>query len=366
MFIPTSSTLNPLIALKALFSKKLESKDRLMYFSFARAGLITAIESIRSNNGISGNSIIWLPAYICDTVVIILREYSINCKYYRVTEDLNPDFNSLERENIAPNDFFLLVHYFGFSISQDEALNFCAKKKIFLIEDCAHSIVRNLGGGDIGMKGDAGIFGLRKALPIPNGGILYLKEGAFVLPKTLFSYPSEYRGILKMVLQWFFQKIGIPWSIKYNLVNKNYYPNMPKNYYFFNCREYISKFSEKIINATDLTVVASIRRKNFQLLFDNLSHIDSIKIPKSLKLNNPDIVPWIFFFYHNDSERIINALIRNGVMASTFPTLPLDVFNNPDWATENSMYRNGITLPIHQDISKEKMKKMIDLIRLHA
>lgn len=366
MFIPSSATLSPIVALKSLFSKKLEPKDRLMYFSFARAGLITAIESIRCKNEISGKSNIWLPAYICDTVVIILREYSVNCKYYKVTEDLKPDFEALEKEDIRPNDFFLLVHYFGFSISQKEALDFCKRKKLFLIEDCAHSIVRNIGKSIIGTQGDAGIFGLRKALPIPNGGILYLKEGGFVLPKTLFTYPSEYRGMLKMILQWFFQKIGISWNAKHNFVNKSNYPTMPKNYYFINCRESIGKWSEKIINATNLTEVANSRRENFQFLFDNLSAVESIKIPTSLNLDDQEIVPWIFFFYHNESERIINMLIKNGVTASTFPTLPLDVFNNPDWSTENTMYRKGITLPIHQDVTKIKMQKMVNLIKMHA
>ena len=337
-----------------------------MYFSFARAGLITAIESIRYNNGILGKSNIWLPAYICDTVVIVLREYSVNCKYYKVTVDLKPDFDALEKEDIHPGDFFLLVHYFGFSISQKETVDFCLRKKMFLIEDCAHSIVRNIGKSIIGTRGDAGIFGLRKVLPIPNGGILYLKEGSFVLPKTLFYYPSEYRGVLKMILQWFFQKIGISWSVKHKLVNKNDYPSMPKNYYFFNCRESISKWSEKIINATNLTKVANSRRENFQFLFDNLSGIESIKIPASLNLDNQEVVPWIFFFYHAESEKIINMLIENGVSASTFPTLPLDVFNNPDWAAENAMYRMSVTLPIHKDVTKIKMQKMVNLIKMHA
>ena len=59
-------------------------------------------------------------------------------------------------------------------------------------------------------------------------------------------------------------------------------------------------------------------------------------------------------------------LIQNGIIASTFPTLPSDVFNNPDWATENAMYRLGITLPIHQDVTKIKMKKMVNLIKQYA
>ena len=34
----------------------------------------------------------------------------------------------LDKENIKQQDFFLLVHYFGFSISQQETLDFCQSK----------------------------------------------------------------------------------------------------------------------------------------------------------------------------------------------------------------------------------------------
>ncbi|WP_443640349.1 DegT/DnrJ/EryC1/StrS family aminotransferase [Candidatus Njordibacter sp. Uisw_039] len=366
MFIHTSATLNPIVAFKAIFSNKNKKEEKLKYFSFARGALITAIESIRINNNISDPSSIWLPAFICDTVVIILKEYSVNCKYYKVTDNLEPDFTLLEAENIKPNDFLLLVHYFGFSISQEETVRFCHNKNIFLIEDCAHSIVKNIGKSKIGTQGDAGIFGLRKALPIPNGGVLFLKKGQFFLPKTLYSYPSEYRGVLKMVVQWFFQKMGRSWKIKSKHVNKDDYPVMPKNYYYFDCQETIGKWSEKIINTVELNNVVAQRRENYQMLFKELSSVKSIKIPKPLNLENEEIAPWIFFFYHKESERIINMLRDNGISASTFPTLPEDVFDNPVWRTENKMYRESVTLPVHQDVTKDEIKKIIKLVLAHA
>jgi len=362
MFIHTSSTLNPMLTFKAIFSKKMKQEERLRHFSFARGALITAIESIRQNNSISEVSTIWLPAFICDTVVIILREYSVNCKYYKVTKDLEPDFNELDKENIKQQDFFLLVHYFGFSISQQKTLDFCKSKNQFLIEDCAHSIVKNIGSSKIGTQGDAGLFGLRKALPIPNGGVLFLKKGQFFFPKTLHSYPSVYRGILKMTAQWFFQKMGISWRVKVKHVNKNDYPLMSKNFYYFDIQESIGKWSEKIIQSIDLDKVVEKRRQNYQALMRGLSEVESIQIPKALNLENEEIAPWIFFFYHNESERIINTLIDNGVSASTFPTLPEDVFDSPDWKAENKMYRESVTLPVHQDVSKAQVNKMIKLV----
>ena len=366
MFVHVSPTLNPITALKALFSSRLEEEQRLRYFSFARGALITAIESLRQHNKISETSRIWLPAFICDTVVILLREYSIECKYYHLTIDLEPDFSVLENEDVTKNDFFLLVHYFGFPIAQDRAVDFCNRKGLLLIEDCAHSIANNVGKGKIGTRGEAGVFGLRKVLPIPNGGILYLKNARFCSPATLYTTPSVYRRVTKMMAQWFFQIAGRSWALKQQLINKDDYPTLPDNYYHFDYNEAIGKWSEKIISATNINKVMHSRRQNFQILLEELMHIPSITIPATLKLDDPETVPWIFYFYHDESERVINTLIKNGISAAFFPTLPADIFNNKDWEAENDMYRRSVTLPIHQDMAHRQIRAVANLIKAHV
>lgn len=122
------------------------------------------------------------------------------------------------------------------------------------------------------------------------------------------------------------------------------------------------------MSVTDADKVFIRRRENFKLLHTKLSRNKSIRIPifLSLTLENTEAVPWTFFFYHKESERLINLLIDNGVSASYWPTLPKDIFNNPDWPTENTMYRDGICLPIHQDVSKFQVNKMVQLVLDHA
>lgn len=363
MFIHVSASLSPITAIKALFVKGANPKDaRIKYFSFSRGALITAVESLRHKYRISNPLVMWLPAFICDTVPIILKEYSIECRYYRVNSDLSPDLESLEGERFEENNFFLLVHYFGFLIPQQPIIDLCNKRKMLLIEDCAHSIVRDIGAGKIGTMGEAGIFGLRKALPIPNGGALFLKACKLREPKTLFLLQSEYRHPIKMIVQWLCQSIGISWTKRKTLVDKNIYPKMSENYYFLNCNEDISWWSKKIISAIDIDYAIERRRKNFDMVHKFLSKFETIKIPLNANINDKDVVPWIFFFYHNESEKIINALIQAGISASTFPTLPAEIFNSEDWPLDNQMYRDGITLPIHQDISSKKMLKMLRTI----
>ncbi len=366
MFVHVSPTLDPITALKALFSGPLQQEQHLKYFSYARGALITAIESLRQHHKISGTSTIWLPAFICDTVVVLLRDYSIDCKYYHVTNDLEPNFRALENKDISKNDFFLLVHYFGFPIAQDKAVHFCNRKGLLLIEDCAHSIVKNVGKSKIGTCGEAGIFGLRKALPIPNGGILYLKNAQPCSPRTLHTTQSVHRRVTKMMVQWCFQIAGRSWKLKQEIINKDIYPTLPDNHYHFDYNEAIDKWSEKIISATNINKVITSRRRNFQVLVEELTHLPSITIPGTLNLDDPETVPWIFFFYHNESERLINILIQNGISASFFPTLPIDIYNNNDWEVENSMYRRSVALPIHQNMTQRQLRALVSLIKIHT
>mgnify|MGYP001061640218 CR=1 FL=1 len=368
MFITNSPTLNPLTAIKAFFPNKLITHDRLRYFSLAREALITAIESIKYNNHTTEASTIWVPAFICDTVINILKEHSVNFKYYKVTKDLVPDFKRLETEKIVSNDIFLLVNYFGFSICQKKALDFCKNKKIFLIEDSAHSVVRKIGENEVGTGADAIVFGLRKTFPVPNGGALFLKHGDFISPTKISSNSSEYRGVMKMIVQWLFLKVGLSWNISVKHIKKGNYPVTSDKYCRLDQKKTFLHWSQKIMSVTDADKVFIRRRENFKLLHTKLSRNKSIRIPifLSLTLENTEAVPWTFFFYHKESERLINLLIDNGVSASYWPTLPKDIFNNPDWPTENTMYRDGICLPIHQDVSKFQVNKMVQLVLDHA
>lgn len=366
MFVHVSPTLNPITALKALFSSRLEQEQGLKYFSYARGALITAIESLRQHHNISGASTIWLPAYICDTVVILLRDYSINCKYYHVTSDLEPDFCALEKEAVRKGDFFLLVHYFGFPIAQSKTVDFCNKNGLILIEDCAHSIVKKVGQSKIGTRGEAGIFGLRKVLPIPNGGVLYLKNARISLPRRLYTAQSEYRKVTKMIVQWVFQIAGRSWRLRDGIISKDNFLSLPGNHYYFDYSEGISKWSEKIISATKINKVMNSRRRNFQVLMEAVANIPAITIPVTLNLEDSETVPWIFFFYHEESERLINILIKNGISACFFPTLPIDIYDNNDWEVENVMYRRSVALPIHQDMTQRQLKALVSLIKTHA
>lgn len=367
MFIHVSPTLSPITALKALLGNSLQPPKGIRYFSCARGALITAIESLKQHHNLSGVVTVWLPAFICDMVVILLKNYSINYKYYHVTNNLEPDFNALEKQRFNKNDFFLLVHYFGFPMEQDKTADFCGRKGLILIEDCAHSIVKEISKSKIGTRGEAGIFGLRKILPLPNGGILYLKDAPFCSPRVLYTTQPIYRQITKMIAQWFFQKIiGHSWKLKHEIINKDIYSAFPDNYYNFDYSEPIDKWAEKIIAVTNISKVIDLRRRNFQILMETLSSLPSITIPETLNLNEREAVPWIFFFYHNDAERLINFLIKNGVSAAFFPTLPADVRDHSDWKAENLMYKKSVSLPIHQDVNQKQLKRIASLIKIHG
>ena len=75
---------------------------------------------------------------------------SIRCINYPITRKLEPNWSETTDRSFSEGDIFLLVHYFGFEMPTKKAVSFCKKNKMYLIEDCAHSIVPRIEKDGIG------------------------------------------------------------------------------------------------------------------------------------------------------------------------------------------------------------------------
>tara|TARA_B100000029_G_scaffold495098_1_gene559689 strand:- start:7627 stop:8745 length:1119 start_codon:yes stop_codon:yes gene_type:complete len=352
----SSPALSPLTFLNCFFKKDKNLIEDAIYYSYARGALITAIQSIKNSKKMEKYPRVWVPSFICDTVFFLLDHYKIEYSPYPITEDLLPDWKSLENYIFSPNDVFVLVYFFGFPMGISDAKAFCEKKNILLVEDCAHSIVKNIKSNGIGTHGVAAIFGLRKIIPIPNGGFLYMKDMAIQTPPAISRAKGIYRHPVKMMLQWFTRKPGIrPPGINY-YVDKSKLNSFQPNYHLFNFQESMSFFGKKVRNATDFDHVLEARKRNYRIYMEELRNLKLISIPKTLRDIDQEATPWVFFFFFKDAEWLINTLRKNGIFAGDFPNLHPSIFENPDYPRDNLMYRNSITLPVHQDLSVKTVK----------
>jgi dTDP-4-amino-4,6-dideoxygalactose transaminase len=352
----SSPALSPLTFMQSLTASRAETISGATYYSYARGALIAALHSIKISKQMVSYPRVWAPAFICDTVFFLLEHYQIEYSCYPVNDDLLPDWNYLERCTFSNNDVLLLVYYFGFPMGISAAKSFCQKNRLLLIEDCAHSITQEIKPDQIGTHGVAAIFGLRKIIPIPNGGFLYMKNTLLSPPPGVSNLPSIYRRPSKMVLQWLIDKLHFKPPGLWNKINKSSINTFERNYDLFNFQEAMSGWGKKILNVTDIDYVIQARKRNYEIYCRELSHLKQIRIPSTLLAHHQQATPWVFFFFFDKAEWLINKLRKRGIFAGDFPNLHPAIFGNPAYPKTNLMYQQSITLPVHQDLSQKKVR----------
>ena len=121
--------------------------------------------------------VLYAPSYICVEAVEPLESMGQRLCFYPVLDSLEPDLAWLESQVHDEAKAFLLVHYFGFPNAIEKAIEFCQRRGLLLVEDCAHSFLSRHRGQAIGTFGDTGFYSFYKMLPIPAGAGLVERGG---------------------------------------------------------------------------------------------------------------------------------------------------------------------------------------------
>ncbi|KJR99404.1 MAG: hypothetical protein VR68_09195 [Peptococcaceae bacterium BRH_c4a] len=190
MFIPESPVLKITHLIKKNGSKSgiFNVFTRSAVFNSGRAALSYGLKCLDISR-------VWVPAYICQSVLAPFNNLGIEVQFYDVDERLRPVLDILPREK----DALLLVHFFGMCQEAREIKQYCREKGIYLIEDCAHIIPDVYGDTIAGTYGDIAFFSFRKQLPVPDGGMLVINN-----PGISFINQNSNIGhfpIKKMVIQ---------------------------------------------------------------------------------------------------------------------------------------------------------------------
>lgn len=171
-------------------------------YSFASArGALTSL--LLSKDIGKGDEVI-LQAFTCVAVANSILATGAKPIYVDVTDDFVVDPNSLKRKINSKTKAIILQHTFGIPAFSNKLVEVLKSKKIFIIEDCAHTIGGTFKGQKLGSIGDASVFsfGRDKAFSCVSGGMAITNNtqtGEFI--KKFWdkeSYPSWF---------WTFQRL---------------------------------------------------------------------------------------------------------------------------------------------------------------
>jgi dTDP-4-amino-4,6-dideoxygalactose transaminase len=128
--------------------------------------------------GIAPGERVLVPAFNCASLVEPIRRYGAKAAFYKIDADCSADFDDIERRIDSTTRAIVVIHYFGFPERLERFRELCARRGVYLIEDCAHVLTGAAGAIPLGATGDVSIFSWRKFLPVGDGGQLVINTGS--------------------------------------------------------------------------------------------------------------------------------------------------------------------------------------------
>jgi dTDP-4-amino-4,6-dideoxygalactose transaminase len=190
--------LNPVLSLGMCFSggtppvPSILDTGEAVFTSAGRMAIALALEHM----GVKAGERILMPAYHCIVMVEALSHVQAVPSYYRLRDDLSPDYDDLDAKVDGTTRALLLPHYFGFPQDMSKARRFCDDRGIKLIEDCAHAFFGARNGQPLGSWGDYAIGSVVKFFPASDGGFLVSRHGGL---RSLRMTPQGMRATLGAV-----------------------------------------------------------------------------------------------------------------------------------------------------------------------
>jgi dTDP-4-amino-4,6-dideoxygalactose transaminase len=154
-------------------------KEGHVYLANARSGIFLLCKCLSPPS-------VWIPSYLCGSMVEALEKAQARTKYYEVDYHLN--VTSLGwLESVQRDDLVILVDYFGFPC--DPTLAACVKARgAWVLEDACQALL----SGQANVHSDFVLFSPKKFLGVPDGGILVFKRDMELGEIRLQSPPASW------------------------------------------------------------------------------------------------------------------------------------------------------------------------------
>ena len=307
----------------------LRAGDSPIWFSRAAWALEAVAASWSAHHGRPAT--LWFPDYFCNQSTWPVRRGGARLQFYPITPNLGPDWETCERlAALAPPDFFVQVHYFGFAADMSEARRFCDSNDALLIEDAAHVMAP---AGDIGRWGDMVIHSPYKHLPVPDAGLLVMRPS---MPSSVRPTQASLPGAAPSPAAWIAKRlvqVALSRVIRRPLARpRRGFADDPATVPLPPTPS-LSAAGRRLLAATlpDLPALAERKRRNERAVRRALA-----AAPGLAPLNSEPgetTVPYRAVFRADDPEcaaRWYEILCRARVPVETWPDLPPEIFAEPD------------------------------------
>lgn len=297
-----------------------EYHNSLLAFNYARTALRYLIKTQKIRK-------IFLPYYICDSVIDAVKKEKIDINFYHINKNFLPDISVV----LNKNERLLLVNYFG--LLSNEIIEQQIEKFKYVVVDNTHAFFCRL------QKDIECIYSCRKFFGVPDGGYL---SGVLSNSEIKLETDNSYERLSFLV--------------------GRLEDNASKHYSEFRLAEdraaeedikWMSKFTHRILSSIDYDAVKEKRKNNFLILHKYLNQFNLLKIS----------IPFGLYGYPlllSNSKLIRENLLKKKIY---IPTLWSNVLEGKADNFEKNLAENLLLLPIDQRYDKKDMNFLVASVR---
>lgn len=304
------------------FQKKSQNIFDGFFYSSGRAALYAILDHIFQASPIKT---IYLPNYLCSSVVETTRLFRTNIIFYPILDNLKPDESFLQNQDFNLS-IIILINYFGCIDLQSIIHNLKRNNTdLYIVEDnvqALHSMFTET-------EANFSFTSFRKQLPVPDGGWVKTKHENFnsrqINKKNTFVSYKIAGGLLK---NYKYYKC-IDDSVYLDLLNKG------EKLINDNLYSTISDFTLDIISKLDLNSIAQKRTENALYL---LSKLDKIGIKPLVEIRK-SFIPLFLPIMLKNRDQVKDILFQHSIFCPTH------------WPTDNISELNKLNIMANSELS---------------
>lgn len=288
------------------------------------------------------------PAYHHGSEIEALLQAGLRCRFYEITDSLEPDPGQLESLLSDRVRALFLIHYLGFPQAGERWREWCDQRGLLLIEDAAQAWLATGSERALGSEADLAIFCLYKSFGLPDGGASISRAPA---PAQRRPLPGAAR-LLRRHLAWVAQRLATP-SVR----RREKQPYSPECDFALGDPDGApSRSTARLLPRMADVGAAEARRANYAFLSAELGDA----IAPGFERPPPGASPFAFPLRSDHKEAMIERLSEHGVMALDLWSEPHPSVSAHEFPLSARRRRTTVGLPVHQELSRRDVRQIAD------
>jgi hypothetical protein len=305
---------------------------RDLYLVNARSGIWLLVNRLRPRQ-------VWIPSYLCHTILGAIDPKAAIPRFYEVDYDLKVRSEQWVSE-VKSGDLVIFIDYFGFPY--DKTLGTRIKEKgAWILEDASQALL----SAHVGHHSDFALYSLRKWIGVPDGGILRLTEDFprhdiyLEAPQSTWWLKAFYARVLRREFD-----EGLPTQDWFKLFRETEDAGPTGPYAMSQLCRAIIEFS------VDYAVIADRRRDNYRTLLEGLA--DCAIFPEL----DPAVVPLGFPVRVKNRDSVRHSLFEHEI----YPPVHwiIEGIVPPVYEDSHKLAREIMTIPCDQRYTTEDMERI--------